>query len=63
MFFERQQNVQTTPAPTPSNMSFALITVPEGATVTRCPAATGNDSDDVSTVHIYRGSYTSGHFI
>ena len=40
--------VQATPAPTPGNMSFALITVPEGASVTRCPAATGNDKDDVS---------------
>ena len=48
LFFERQQMVQATPAPTPGNMSFALITVPEGASVTRCPAATGNDKDDVS---------------
>ena len=54
-FFERQQQMVQQPTPaTPSNMSFALITVPEGATVTRCPAATGNDSDDVSyRKHIY----------
>ena len=48
-FFEKQQLVQSTPTPAPSNMSFALITVPEGSSVTRCPAATGNDKDDVST--------------
>ena len=53
-FFERQQQMVQQPTPaTPSNMSFALITVPEGATVTRCPAATGNDSDDVSLGHTH----------
>jgi len=43
-----EQMMTPTPAPTaPAQMPFTLK-LPEGASVIRCPRATGEDKDDVS---------------
>ncbi|KAK3591756.1 hypothetical protein CHS0354_019528 [Potamilus streckersoni] len=46
-----EQMMAPTPAPAaPAQMPFTLIKVPEGASVTKCPRATGEDKDDLCEI-------------